>query len=466
MYASSSKKRILILGGGMGGVATAHHLEGLFRGRSDVEIALVSRENFLLVTPLLFEVFSGALDLRSCSFPIRAALRTTRFVEATVQGIDPDRRLVRLGSPGNRGELTYDQLVIALGSKTNRGMIPGSQYAFTFKTLADALLLRNHVIERFERADVETDPTRKAQLLTFVIVGGGLVGVELLGEMTAFVDGISPFYEHVDRGEVRFLLLQGVDRIMPEIDPPLAAYGARVLAGRRGVEIRTNTLVRSIERGKVHLADETVTADTIVLAAGIVPNPVIASLPMEKDRGGRIVAEPTLRCRSHPDVWALGDCASIPGPDGKPYPGLAQHALREAAVLAGNIFAVLNGRIPQPFVYHTLGMMGSLGHSKGFAQLLKVRVHGFLAWFIRRTYYLLQIPGWGRKLRMMIDWTFALMFRPDIVKVDLDSETAILLREVVLDDAVAGQGEEGGTRTDSDTRCSSPDEKCETQVPS
>ena len=158
MDASASKKRILILGGGFGGVATARHLEGLCRRRPDVEIVLVSRDNFLLMTPLLFEVFSGALDLRSCSFPIRAFLRTTRFVEATVQGIDLDRRVVRLAAAGESKELAYDQLVLALGSKTNREMIPGSEHAFTFKTLADALLLRNHVIERFERADVETDP--------------------------------------------------------------------------------------------------------------------------------------------------------------------------------------------------------------------------------------------------------------------------------------------------------------------
>src|SRR5579883_273490 len=435
MGASASKKRILILGGGFGVVATARHLEELFRGRTDVEIVLVSRDNFLLMTPLLFEVFSGTLDLRDCSFPIRDFLRTTRFVEATVQGIDLERRVVSLTAAGESGELAYDQLVLALGSMTNRGMIPGSEHAFTFKTLADALLLRNHVIERFERADVETDPRRKAQLLTFVVIGGGLVGVELLGELTAFVDGITPLYEHVDRDEVRFLLLQGGDHIMPEIDPTLAKYGARVLAGRCGVDLRTSTRVRTIEPGKVRLAEETIAADTIILAAGNVPNPVVAGLPVAKDKHGHLMVEPSMRCPGRPEVWALGDCASIPTHDGKPYPNLAQHALREARVLAGNIFGALNGRPPHPFVYQTLGMMGSLGHSKGFGQLFKVRVRGLPAWFIRRTYYLLQMPGWGRRLRIMIDWTFALLFRPDIVKVGLDSETALLLREVALGEA-------------------------------
>ena len=136
-----------------------------------------------------------------------------------------------------------------------------------------------------------------------------------------------------------------------------------------------------------------------------------------------------MRCPSHPDVWALGDCASVPAPDGKPYPNLAQHALREAKVLSRNVFSVLNGQSPQPFIYHTLGMMGSLGHSKAFGKLLKLRVRGVPAWFVRRTYYLLQMPGWRRRLRIMIDWFFALLFRPDIVKINLDSESALLLRE-------------------------------------
>jgi NADH dehydrogenase len=226
---------------------------------------------------------------------------------------------------------------------------------------------------------------------------------------------------------------------MPEITPPLADYGARVLGSRRGAEIRTHSGARAIEPGRVHLADGTIEAETIVLVAGIVPNPVVASLPVEKDKHGHIVVEPTMRSKSYPQVWALGDCASIPSPGGKPYPNLAQHALREAKVLARNIHSVLNGKAPQPFVYDTLGMMGSLGHSRAFGQLLRVRVHGFAAWFVRRTYYLLQMPGWSRRLRIMSDWTFALLFRPDIVKISLDTETVLLLRE-----AATGAAPENG----------------------
>jgi NADH dehydrogenase len=414
--------RIMILGAGFGGVAVARHLERLCKGRREIEIVLVSRDNFLVMTPLLFEVCSGALDIRHCSFPIRAFMRTTRFVEATVQRIDVERGVVQLSGGEEEAEVSYDQLVIALGAMTNRKMIPGSEHAFTFKTLADAFLLRSHIIERFERADVERDPIRKRRQLTFVIIGGGLVGVELFGELTGFADGIVPLYKHVDRDEVRFILLQGADRLMPEIDPKLAAYGTDVLRQRRGADIRTNSRVEAIEPGSVRLASEIIETDTIVLAAGVVPSPVVAELPVEKDRRGHIVVEGTMRCKSHPEIWALGDCASVPGPDGKPYPGLAQHALREAKVLAQNVVGALDGRTPQPFIFNTLGMMGSLGQSKGFATLIRARVRGVPAWFIRRMYYLLQMPGWRRRVRIMIDWTFALLFTPDIVKISLDSE--------------------------------------------
>jgi NADH:ubiquinone reductase (H+-translocating) len=424
----SQKNRIVILGGGFGGAYTARHLEKICKGRPDVETVLVSRNNFVLMTPLLFEVCSGTLDERDCAFPIRAFLRATRFAEATVHRIDLERRVVHLIGGSETGELEYDQLVLALGAMTNQQMIPGSEHAFTFKTLADALLLRNRIIESFERASIELEPQRKRRLLTFVIIGGGLVGVELFGELTAFVDEIAPLYRRVNRSEVRFILLQGGQRIMPEMNATFADYGTRVLRHRPGVEIRTQTRVHAIEPGKVHLPDETIEAATIILAAGIVPNPIVAGLPVSKDERGHILVDATMRCQAHPEVWAIGDCASIPAADGKPYPNLAQHALREAKVLAGNLVAVVDGRSPRPFVYDNLGMMGSLGHGKAFGQLIKARVRGVPAWLVRRMYYLLQMPGWGRRLHIMGNWAFALFFRPDIVKLNLDSEAAMLLR--------------------------------------
>jgi NADH dehydrogenase len=432
------KTRIVVVGGGFGGIATARHLEQRCKGRPDVEIILVSRDNFILMTPLLFEVCSGTLDPGHCSVPIRAFLRRTRFVEAAVRGIDLERRVVDLAAGAEADELPYDQLVIALGGMTNRKMIPGSDHAFTFKTLADALLLRNHIIERFERADVELDLARKRRQLTFIIIGGGLVGVELFGELTAFAGAIAPLYLRVNRDDVRFIMLQGGEQIMPEIDPKLAAYGTNVLRKRRGAEIRTGAKVLAIKSGKVELPGETIEAETVILAAGVIPNPVVAELPVERDRRGRIVVDATMRCRSHPEVWALGDCAAVPAPDGQPYPSLAQHAMREAKVLARNIEGVLCGRPPQPFVYSTLGMMGSLGHGNAFGRLMKVRVRGVLAWLVRRTYYLLQMPGWRRRSRIMIDWTFALLFQPDIVKISLDGEVVERLRRADYAEAAVG----------------------------
>lgn len=429
--------RIVILGGGFGGVYTARHLEKLCRARQNVEIVLVSRHNYLLMTPLLFEICSGVLDPRHASIPVRAFLRSTRFVEASVQNIDLERRVVHVAAGGEQGELAFDQLVLALGALTNRVMIPGSDSAFAFKTLGDALLLRSHIIERFERANVETDPERKRSLLTLVIIGGGLVGVELAGELTAFVDGIAPFYKRISRDEFRLIMLQAADRIMPEIDPKLAEYGARVLSKRPGADIRTKAMVRAIEPGKVHLPEETIAAETIVLAAGIVPNPVVAALPVDKDKRGHVAVDATMQCKSHPEVWAIGDCAQITSPDGRPYPNLAQHALREAKVLARNIAGALDGQPPKPFVYNTMGMMGSLGHSKAFGQLMGVRVRGVVAWLVRRSYYLLQMPGWGRRFRIMTDWAFALLQRPDVVNISLDSEATFLLREAAAERAVA-----------------------------
>jgi NADH:ubiquinone reductase (H+-translocating) len=414
--------RILVLGGGFAGVATARHLQRLCGRRPGVEVTLVSRDNFFVVTPLLFEACSGILELRHCAQPIRPALDHARFVEATVEDVDVERRVVR-ATPreGDAYDLPYDQLVVALGATTNVALIPGSEAAFTFKTMADALVLRNHLIERFERADATSDPEFRRVALTIVVIGGGLVGVELLGELTAFADDILRYYPRIRRDEVKFHLFEAGPRILPEIDAKLAEAATRLLR-RRGADIRASTPVQKIEPARVQLQGETIDAGTVVLAAGIVPSEVAARIPVAHDARGRITVDATMRSTSHPDVWALGDCASIPGPDGRPYPPLAQHATREAKRLAANIANVIDRRPPVPFVFKPLGTMAALGHSRGVAQVFGLRLTGFIAWWIRRTYYLFQMPRWDRRMRMILDWTVALVFRPDITKVDLAIE--------------------------------------------
>jgi NADH dehydrogenase len=281
--------------------------------------------------------------------------------------------------------------------------------------------LRNHLIEQFERADATSDPTTRRGCLTVIVIGGGLVGIELLGELTAFVDDVLRFYPRIRRSEVRFMLFEAGARVLPEIDEKLAVVATRVLQ-RRGADIRVSTPVRSIEAGRVRVANEIIDAGTIVLAAGIVPSVVATMMPVVHDQHGRIAVDGTMRSRSHTQVWALGDCAAIPGPDGRPYPALAQHTVREARRLARNIRAVIEERVPTPFVYKPLGTMVSLGHTRAVARVWGVPLTGFLAWWIRRTYYLFQMPRWDRRLRIVLDWTVALFFRPDITKVELRVE--------------------------------------------
>jgi NADH dehydrogenase len=414
--------RIVVLGGGFGGVATVRHLERVLRRRTNVEIILLSRQNFFVLTPLLFEACSGGLELRHCAQPIRAALRRARFIEATVESVDLERALIRAVVPeGSAFDVPYDHLVVTLGASTNDGLIPGSSNALTFKTMADALVLRNHLIEQFERADAAATAVQRRGCLTVVVIGGGLVGVELVGELTAFADDVLRFYPRIRRDEICFRLFEAGPRILPEIDAKLAVTAARVLE-RRGVDVQASTAVRSIATGRVRLANDAIDAATIVLTAGIVPSAVASAIPVVRDQRGRIAVDATMRSRSHPQVWALGDCAAIPGPDGRPYPALAQHAIREARHLAENISAVVGGKVPSAFMFRSLGTMASLGHTRAVARVFGVRLTGFLAWWLRRTYYLFQMPRWDRRLRIVLDWTVALFFRPDITRVDLSVE--------------------------------------------
>lgn len=420
------RKRIMILGGGIGGVYTALHLDRLIGGRPDIEIVLVSRENYLLMTPLLFEAGSGVLEPRHVVVPIRKmGLKHARFVEGDVNEVDLEKQIVRgRHNPSDIGEVVhdahYDHLVLALGGVTNRHIIPGAEYAMAFKTLGDAMTLRNHIIDVFERADIETDPETRRELLNIVIIGAGLVGVEMMGELSEFARILSASYPRVKYEDIKLYLLQGGPRILQEMDDDLAQYADNILKNR-GVEIRLNTRVEKIEPHRVYLpGGEIIASHTILLAAGVAPNPLIASLPLEKGKGGRILTDAAMRVKNHRNIWALGDCAAIPDPTGQPYPTLAQHALREARVLARNIAAAIRDDHSklEPFIYQNKGTLAALGHYAGVGRIMRLKIRGFLAWWIWRSYYMMQMPRWDRRLRLIIDWTLELFFKQDIVKLD------------------------------------------------
>lgn len=416
--------RIVILGGGFGGVYTALRLEALGLTGRRCDVTLVTRDNYFLMTPLLFEAGSGVIEPRHAVMPIRPLLGETRFIEAEVEAVDVQAKIVRARHAPTMApyELPYDHVVFALGGVTNRAIIAGSAHARPFKTLGDAIFLRNHLIDVFEQADVEPDPVARAALLTFVVMGAGLVGVELMGELTEFLGHLRGSYPRLQAAALRFVLVEAGPKMLGEMDRDLAAYAERTLAAR-GVEVWLSTPVAAIAPGLVTLQDgRAIATQTAVLATGVAANPLLAATAVTKDAKGRVAVEASMRAVDRPDVWALGDCAAIPDPAGSPYPPLAQHALREARVLGDNLAATLAGRPLQPFVYQNKGTLASLGLYKGVGDVMGVRLSGFLAWWVWRTYYMLQMPRWERRLRLVIDWTVALCFKNDVVKLDFYAE--------------------------------------------
>jgi NADH dehydrogenase len=423
--ASAKKKphRIVILGGGFGGIYTTLRLQKLLKRRDgDVHVTLISRDNYFLMTPLLFEAGSGILEPRHAVNPIRPLLKRVQFVEGEIRHVDFDRKLVETElSNGDKYTAPFDDVVIALGSITNTTLVPGSENAYTFKTMGDAIHVRNHLIDCFERADVELDPKRKRAMLTMVIVGGGLVGVELIGEFTEFVANVIRHYRNVPNDAARFILLDSGDRIMKEMSEDLSGYAKRILQ-ERGVDVRNGVRVKEIQPGRVVINDtEAIDAETIILGTGVRPSPFQAAFPLDKDRRGRIAVDGSMRSTSHRFVWSLGDCAAIPDPTGeKFYPPLAQHAIREARLLASNILCSIDGKPTKPFVYESKGTLASLGKFKGVGKVYKFKIRGFVAWWVWRSYYLMQMPRLNRQLRIVLDWTITLFFKNDVVKLDVD----------------------------------------------
>jgi NADH dehydrogenase len=419
--------RVVILGGGFAGVGVAEHLEKKFGADPSVEFALVSDTNALLFTPMLPEVAASSLEPTHISSPLRTSLRRTAVVRKRVDKIDLERRKVLLvpdaGSPQKGEELTYDHLVLAVGSVPNYlDMESLENEAFDFKTLSDAIRIRNHVIDAFERADREPDPEVRRPLLTFVVAGGGFAGAELAGGLNDFVRGMLVHYPNVPEEEVQVLVLHSQERILPELSESLAAYALKRMK-ERGVTFKLETRVADARRGVVVLdSDEEIRAETLVWTAGTTPNPLLKDLAVEHDKRGGVVVDENLAVPDHKGLWAVGDCAAVTDArTGELCPPTAQYALHEAYALAHNIHAGVRGKSPKPFHYKGLGTLCVVGHQTACAEIRGFRFSGLLAWMMWRAIYLSKLPGLERKVRVFVDWNIELFFPRDIVQtIELD----------------------------------------------
>ena len=425
---TSEKKRIAVLGGGFAGMRVAQCLEEQLG--ASVSITLISETNALLFTPMLAEVAGSSLEPSHITTPLRSSLRCTQFIRGRVVEIDlEERRVILDGAPADTGEngrleFAYDHVVLALGSVANYlGMPNLEKFSFDFKSLLDAIRVRNHVIEMFERADREPDPSVRKPILTFVIAGGGFAGVELAGALNDFARGILADYPNLRQEELSVILVHSRDRILPELSASLAHYAQGKMEAR-GVTFRLNTRLTDAQPEAVILSDDQIATQTLVWTAGTTPNPLLKLLPLEKDKRGALVVDDSLAVPGHPGVWALGDCAAVhDAKTAKPCPPTAQFALREAEVLARNIKAQLKGLPTRKFHFDSLGALCVVGHQTACAELTipfarnkTLRFSGLLAWFMWRGIYLSKLPGLERKIRVLMDWTIELFFPRDIVQ--------------------------------------------------
>ncbi len=433
------KKHILILGGGFGGMTTAENLERVFGADRSVEITLVSETNALLFAPMLAEVAGSSLEPTHISSPLRTSLRRTRVVRGKTTRIDLDRRRVTVAFDSQKDnaaetqEIGFDHLVLALGSISNYfGAENIKRFAFDFKSLLDAIRIRNHVIDMFERADRESNAATRSEQLTFVIAGGGFAGVELAGALNDFARGMLADYPNLGAEDLRIILVHGGQRILPELSEPLAAYALERMT-ERGVTFKLNSRLADARPGAAILASgEEINAQTLVWTAGTAPNPLVKTLPLEFNKRGAVIVESAMNVPGHTGLWALGDCAEIiDAKNGKPCPPTAQFALREARTLARNIRASIKGKPLQPFHFDSLGALCVVGHHTACAELTipfarnrSARFSGLLAWLMWRGIYLSKLPGLERKARVLIDWVVELFFPRDIVQTIDFSELA------------------------------------------
>ena len=402
----TARSGLLIVGGGFAGAYVARLL-----GRRGATI--VSPDNFMLYTPMLPEAASGTLEPRHVVVPLRMMAPHAELLLGRVTTIDWDGRAASVETDAGTLTVRWERLVLALGSVPRSLPIPGlAEHALGFKDLADAIHLRNHVLRELEAADAEVDHERVARHLTFVFVGAGYAGVEALAELSDLVDDAMRFYPRL-RARPRWVLVDAADRILPEVPERLARYAAKELS-ERGIDIRTSTTLESVDADEAVLSSgERIETHTLVWTAGVRAHSLVSQLGVPVDDRGRVQVDETLRVVGLDDVWALGDCAAVPNraTPGRVDPPTSQHALRQARRLARN----LQGDV-EPYEYGMLGQVATLGRYKGIADVLGIRIRGFPGWFVTRTYHLYQLPLLSRKLRVVVDWTVALLFRRDIVE--------------------------------------------------
>lgn len=453
MQTTRKQKRVVILGGGFGGVFTGMYLEKLLKERHEVEIALVNQENYFVFQPMLAEIISGSIGLTDTVSPINRLLPRTQLYIREVEKVDLERKVVTL-SPGfwpRSLELEYDHLVLALGTVTDFRGIPGIyEHALPFKNLADAVQLRNHLIRVIQEASIERNPQRRQELLTFVVAGGGFSGVEVAAEMVDFLKDIAKRTQNISAKDVKVILVHSGDRILErEMPEKLSLYAQKVLR-RRGMELMLNSRLRTatpdaaIVQVKGSSKEIRIPTKTLVSTVPSSPNPIVDKLNLPKERG-KILIDQFFEIEGHPDVSAIGDCMAMPNPGGEGWvPPTAQHATRQAKILAHNINAKLFGGEKKRFTFKGLGTMGSLGYHNAVALLFnRIPVSGLIAWFLWRSVYWWKMPGFDRKVKVGLAWALDFLIPPETVQLKMSGGNAISQVHFEPGEVVFHQGDLG-----------------------
>ena len=435
----SRRQKVVIVGGGFGGIYAALELDKWLFRHPDVDVTIVNRDNFFLFTPMLHEVAASDLDITNIVSPVRKLVSDVDFFDGDVEKVDLHSRTVTVShGDGHSHDLPYDHLVLSPGSVTNFFNLPGLEAkAITMKSLGDAIALRNRMIEQLEEAETECGAPDRDHLMTFIVAGGGFAGVETIAGMNDFVHQALRFYPHIPREKVRMILVHPGEVILPELSEKLGRYAQKKLE-ERGVEIRKKTKVSCVTPRGVCLSDGTeVNAATVIWTAGTQPNPLVKTLPCKLEKG-KICVDEYLQVPGWPGVWALGDCALVPDPlTGGFHPPTAQHAIRQGRVLAHNIVAELRGTPKRRFSFRTIGQLASLGRRTGVAQVFGLQFSGFVAWWMWRTIYLMKLPRLEKRLRVALDWTWDLVFSKDLVKFLSRRKETISQPQEELRDAMA-----------------------------